>query len=196
MAQILPKHMYIILTIFAFSLFIEGESTEFATSLPPKSLHLKHEKLTHLHFYWHEIITGANQTKVTVAQAPPSNTTKIFFGAISVLDDALRVGHGENSTIVGRAQGMYAASDDTTYSILMALTFKFTEGIYNGSTLSILGRNQISLPVREVPIVGGTGVFRFARGYTNIKTYKFISEVIAIMEMNLYVYHYGDSEKY
>ncbi|XP_071688275.1 dirigent protein 2-like [Rutidosis leptorrhynchoides] len=194
MTQIHPKHMYIILAIFLFSLFIEGESNEFATSLPPKSLHLKNEKLTHLHFYWHEIINGDHPTKVTVVKAPPSNTTN-FFGAITVLDDALRVGPEENSTIVGRAQGMYAASDNTTYSISMDLSLKFTEGIYNGSTLSIMGRNQISLPM-EVPIVGGTGVFRFARGYTHIKTYKHVPEVFAIIDMNLYVYHYGDSEKY
>ncbi|KAH1040334.1 hypothetical protein J1N35_042077 [Gossypium stocksii] len=36
-------------------------------------------------------------------------------------------------------------------------------GKYNGSTLSVLGRNEVLSAVREMPIVGGSGVFRFAR---------------------------------
>ncbi|XP_071719690.1 dirigent protein 7-like [Rutidosis leptorrhynchoides] len=192
MAQILPKHIYIILTIFLFSLLIEGESEKFAKSLSPKLLHLKKEKLTHLHFYWHDIFSGEHPTKVTVVKTV-DNTTKTFFGAVSVLDDALRVGPGANSKIVGRAQGMYVASNQKNYSIVMAMSFEFTEGEYNGSTLSVLGSNLVALPKREVPIVGGSGLFRFSSGYAIIKTYKFIPTVFAIMEMDFYVLHYGDS---
>ncbi|XVE99856.1 hypothetical protein REPUB_Repub03eG0237600 [Reevesia pubescens] len=45
------------------------------------------------------------------------------------------------------------------------MSFAFIEGIYNGSSISIVGRNPVLNDVREMPIVGGSGVFRLARGY-------------------------------
>ena len=47
----------------------------------------------------------------------------------------------------------------------MVMNFAFMEGKYNGSNLSVLGRNRIFSEVREMPIVDGSGLFRFARGY-------------------------------
>ncbi|KAH1084375.1 hypothetical protein J1N35_024136 [Gossypium stocksii] len=47
----------------------------------------------------------------------------------------------------------------------MAYNFAFIEGKYNGSNLSVLGRNPVFSAVREMPVIGGSGVFRFARGY-------------------------------
>ena len=35
----------------------------------------------------------------------------------------------------------------------------------------MLGRDAILFTVREMPIVGGSSVFRFARGYTQARTY-------------------------
>ncbi|KAG5043440.1 hypothetical protein JHK87_007355 [Glycine soja] len=35
------------------------------------------------------------------------------------------------------------------------------------------GRNMVLSAVREMPIVGGSGAFRFARGYAQAKTYSF-----------------------
>jgi hypothetical protein len=50
----------------------------------------------------------------------------------------------------------------------MAMDFAFTDGIYNGSCISLLGKNSAVNPAREMPIVGGTGLFRLGRGYANI----------------------------
>ncbi|XP_071719285.1 dirigent protein 20-like [Rutidosis leptorrhynchoides] len=160
------------------SLLNEGESKQFAISLSPKSLHLKKEKLTHIHLYWHDVTGGDNITKVTVVKAV-DNTTNSFFGAVSVLDDALTFSPGLNSKIVGRAQGMHVAADQSNVTFVMAIIFKFTEGEYNGSTLSLLGRNHVfrHCPKRKMPIVGGSGVFRFSRGYAIMKTYKFVPNV-------------------
>ena len=72
----------------------------------------------------------------------------------------------------------------------MSLTYNFVDGIYNGSSLSILGINSIVNPVREYPVVGGTGVFRMARGYVLARTYLFDpSAGIVIIGYNVTVFH-------
>ncbi|XVF82222.1 hypothetical protein PTKIN_Ptkin16aG0027900 [Pterospermum kingtungense] len=94
-----------------------------------------------------------------------------------------------NSETVGRAQGVYAFASQSDFSLLMVLNFAFTEGKYNGSTLSVLGSNHVLSTVREMPIVGGSGVFRFAHGYAQARTYD-NSTVHTIVEYNVYVFHY------
>ncbi|QHO44622.1 hypothetical protein S83_018944 [Arachis hypogaea] len=65
------------------------------------------------------------------------------------------------------------------------------EGKYNGSTVSLLGRNAVFSGVREMSIVGGSGVFRFARGYAQAKTvWLNTTSGDAIVEYNVYVLHY------
>ncbi|KAL0909828.1 hypothetical protein M5K25_020728 [Dendrobium thyrsiflorum] len=87
------------------------------------------------------------------------------------MDDPLTEGPDMNSQIVGRAQGMYAATAQDEVGLLMAMNLAFTAGKFNGSVLSVLGRNQPLHPVREMPIVGGSGLFRFARGYALARTH-------------------------
>uniref|UniRef100_A0A5K0V253 Dirigent protein n=1 Tax=Nymphaea colorata TaxID=210225 RepID=A0A5K0V253_9MAGN len=71
---------------------------------------------------------------------------------------------------VGRCQGIYASEGQQSLALLMAMNVVFTDGRYNGSTLSIMGRNSVLGKVREIPVVGGTGAFRMARGYAIIRT--------------------------
>ncbi|WZY73896.1 hypothetical protein YC2023_006136 [Brassica napus] len=78
-----------------------------------------------------------------------------------------------SSNIIGYAQGMTASASQTELGLLMILHFVFTEREYNGSTISILGRNLVFENVREMPVVGGSGLFRFARGYAEGKTFNF-----------------------
>ncbi|OMO68857.1 Plant disease resistance response protein [Corchorus olitorius] len=125
-----------------------------------------------------------------VAQAPTTNATSPF-GAVVMIDDPLTVSPDINSKLVGRAQGIYALASQSEASLLMAYNFAFMEGKYNGSTLSILGRNSVFSPVRELPVVGGSGVFRFARGYAEAKTHTFeVTTGNAVVEYNVYVFHY------
>ncbi|KAK7836913.1 dirigent protein 7 [Quercus suber] len=51
------------------------------------------------------------------------------------------------------------------------MNFVFTTRKFNGSSLTILGRNAALQPLREMPIIGGTGAFRLARGFGTAKTY-------------------------
>uniref|UniRef100_M1BZH5 Dirigent protein n=2 Tax=Solanum tuberosum TaxID=4113 RepID=M1BZH5_SOLTU len=55
-----------------------------------------------------------------------------------MIDDPLTVGPEPNSTIVGRAQGIYGLADQNEDALLMTLNFVFTTGKYKGSTLSIM----------------------------------------------------------
>lgn len=73
----------------------------------------------------------------------------------------------------------------------MVLSFAFKTGKYNGSTISVLGRNIVFSKVREMPVVGGSGMFRFASGYVEARTKSFEYKTgEATVEYNCYVVHY------
>ena len=191
MAKTFPSTLLISFAIFFFSTYIKAETPVFSRNLSPSSLGLKREKLSHLHFYFHDILSGPKPTAVRVAQAAMTNTSSTSFGAVSVIDDALTMLPDNSSKVVGRAQGIYASASQSETGLLMVLNFAFVEGEYNGSTLSVLGRNTILSTVRELPIVGGSGVFRFARGYAHAKTYTFDTKTgDAVVEYNVYALHY------
>ena len=191
MAKIFSSTLLISYGIFFFSTYIKAETPVFSRNLSPSSLGLKREKLSHLHFYFHDILSGPKPSAVRVAQAAMTNTSSTLFGAVSVIDDALTMLPDNSSKVVGRAQGIYASASQSEIGLLMVLNFAFIEGEYNGSTLSVLGRNSILSTVRELPIVGGSGVFRFARGYAHAKTYTLDTKTgDAVVEYNVYALHY------
>ncbi|KAG7592681.1 Dirigent protein [Arabidopsis thaliana x Arabidopsis arenosa] len=148
----------------------------------------KPDKLTHLHFYFHDIISGDNPTSIRVAEAPGTNSSATVFGAVLVVDAPLTEGPELSSKEVGRAQGLYASTDMKTFGFSMVFNLAFTEGEFNGSTAAMYGRNQILLEDRELPIIGGTGAFRFARGYARPKTYKIV-DINAVVEYNVFIWH-------
>lgn len=184
----------IFIFIFIFSLLLGGESSSqqpFSRKVSKESLGLKHENLSHLHFYFHDTASGRQPSVVRVAASPTTNTSSTFFGRVSVSDDPLTVGPDPSSKQVGRAQGLYttAAIDDIV--LILVYTFVFTEGEFNGSSISILGRFDQTVAVNEMPIVGGSGVLRYARGYASPKiiSYNTTTED-AVTEYNVYVFHY------
>ncbi|XP_052176522.1 dirigent protein 22-like [Diospyros lotus] len=181
-----------IFAVFIFSLLAAGQSQEyFSRSLTQKKLGLKKEKLSHLHFYFHDIVSGRTPTAVRVAEAAVTNSSPTGFGAVVMMDDPLTVKPQLSSKQVGRAQGIYASAAMEELGFLMVLNFAFTEGKYNGSNLSVLGRNTVFSAVREMPVVGGSGVFRFARGYAEARTHWLnFTSGDAVVEYNVYVFHY------
>ncbi|CAK9162080.1 unnamed protein product [Ilex paraguariensis] len=57
--------------------------------------------------------------------------------------------------------------------------------------LTLLGQNPVEHPIREVPIVGGSGVFRLALGVAVFKTYFFnFSDFNSTVEVNVVAMHY------
>lgn len=150
---------------------------------------LQMEKHTRLHFYFHDIQSGQNPTAIRIVRPP--NKPVDSFGTTFITDDALTEKPEASSKLVGRAQGIYAFASQHDSVLLMVLNFAFIEGMYNGSTLSILGRNPFKNAMREMPIVGGSGVFRYARGYALARTFSFNPKTgDAVVQYNVSVLHY------
>ncbi|KAG1331112.1 Dirigent protein 22 [Cocos nucifera] len=105
-----------------------------------------------------------------------------------MIDNALTVGPKPNSKLVGRTQEFYALASNKEMGLLMSMSFAFFEGKYNGSTVTILGRNMVLSEVREMLVIGGSGLFRMAQprlGHSfNPKTGD------AVVEYNVFVMHY------
>ncbi|TVU51213.1 hypothetical protein EJB05_02623, partial [Eragrostis curvula] len=147
---------------------------------------------TQIKVYWHDVVSGPNPTSVPVAQAAVTNTSRTYFGMVVVIDNALTDGPDLNSSrLVGRAQGTYTSAGKDVLAFLMNMNFVFQGGKYNGSTVAVVfGRNEVFSDVREMAIVGGTGVFRLARGYAQARTQAFdLSTGDATVEYNLFIQH-------
>lgn len=159
--------------------------------LCPQSVHglkgNRTERITQLLFYMHDVTLGPNATAIPVA-APLGNSTVPGFGTVFVIDDALTEGPSPNSRLIGRAQGMYIADSLKDYSLMLLFTVVLKSGEHNGSTISIQGADRIDLPLREVSVVGGTGRFRFARGYAGIMTHS-LDATTAVLKLNVTVIH-------
>ncbi|XP_058734438.1 dirigent protein 22-like [Vicia villosa] len=166
------------------------DTFDFARPIDRKLLGLnKKEKLSHFKFYWHDILNGKNPSSVQILS--PSNNSSTYFGSINMIDNPLTLRPELSSKLVGKAQGFYASASQAEFGLLMAMNFAFVEGKYNGSTITILGRNPAMHKVREMPVVGGSGLFRFARGYAQASTYSFdMKSGNACVEYNVYVFHY------
>ncbi|KAK7401307.1 hypothetical protein VNO78_12681 [Psophocarpus tetragonolobus] len=121
------------------------------------------QKLTNLHFFYHDIRNKDHPTIVQIV-SPPNNVPN-GFGSTFVMDDVMTVDPELESKQIGRAQGLFGLTSLHGLDMFMLTNFAFTNGDYAGSTLSMVGRNPIAEQNREMSIVGGTGVFRFATGY-------------------------------
>ncbi|KAF5729300.1 dirigent protein 22-like isoform X1 [Tripterygium wilfordii] len=189
MASFFIQTLFILSSLFFSTIFITTTG-EFSKHSP--IIVQRMEKRTDLHFYFHDVVDGKNPTAMRIV-TPPSEAVG-GFGATFMADDPLTEGPEPTSKLVGRAQGVYALASQHEIGLLMVMTFAFVEGTSNGSTLSILGRNLIFDTVREMPVVGGTGLFRYAQGYALAKTVRLTETGNAVVEYNISVIHNGDSE--
>ncbi|XP_073305808.1 dirigent protein 22-like [Primulina huaijiensis] len=125
-----------------------------------------------IQFYVQDFVGGPRQSAWQVAQASITPTSPTNFGRLIVADSLLTVGTDLNSAPIGRGQGLIGYSDLNDPAVSSSINYVFTSGKYNGSTLSMFGRNPLSAAGdRELSIVGGTGVFRLARGIATVRTY-------------------------
>ncbi|TXG64806.1 hypothetical protein EZV62_011800 [Acer yangbiense] len=152
------------------------------------------EKVTHLHFFLHDILSGQNPSAVMVAR--PNRTddkSPTPFGSLFAFDDPLRTGPEPTSEVIGNAQGLYLSSsqDINQFTIMMYVDFAFTTGKFKGSSFGVFSRNPVVEPNREVAVVGGRGKFRLARGFAKVKTAHFNgSNGDAILDYKVTLFHY------
>ncbi|XP_074320759.1 dirigent protein 22-like [Silene latifolia] len=148
------------------------------------------DNLTHIQFYFHDYVTGPSPTALRIAQASSTAQSTSTFGALVMIDDPLTEGPDNSSKVIGYAQGMYGFADQKQLALLMTMNLVFSEGQFNGSTLSVMGRNSVMESVRELAVVGGSGLFRSATGYAQAKTVTFMdTNGATIVEYNVYVSH-------
>ncbi|KAL1544854.1 dirigent protein 22-like [Salvia divinorum] len=169
--------------LIIFSLFISTPNAN--------ARNLGIEKVARLHVYVHDFRAGGpNATVFTVANASITATSATGFGGVRVVDDLMTVGADINSADAGRVQGLTVSADLMVNAVAVNLNFVFASGKYNGSTVSIAGRNEVLRPARELPVIGGTGIFRLARGYAITSTYSFdVTKNYAVLEYKIYVVH-------
>ncbi|CAN1307700.1 Dirigent protein 23 [Linum perenne] len=75
-----------------------------------------------------------------------------------------------------------SGSNPTAKSVIQPISTSAT------SSLSIMGKNPAMDPTRELPVLGGTGLFRLARGYAELKTISLNSAGDAVVHYNVTVY--------
>ncbi|KAK2636933.1 hypothetical protein Ddye_031725 [Dipteronia dyeriana] len=184
----MPPSFTYTLCFILFSACLSTTNGDFCEEITEGITFTRFLKMSHLHFYFHDIVSGKNATAVRIAGPP--NSTAYGFGSTVMIDDPLTDGPDLTSKLVGRAQGMYAIASQRDISLLLVMNLAFLDGKYNGSSISILGRNPVFDDVREMPIVGGSGVFRSAHGYALAHTILFdYNTGDAIVEYNVYVTH-------
>lgn len=185
------KSSSISITIF-ISIISFATATRYYQSLSPTMLGFQEEKFTHLHFYFHDIVSGPKPSMVFVAEPNGKTKNALPFGTVVAMEDPLTAGPERDSKLVGKAQGIYISISQEEMGLMMVMTMAFSDGEFNGSTLNILGRNMImSEAVREMAIVGGTGAFRFVRGYAQAKFFSVdFTTGDAVVEYDVFAFHY------
>ncbi|CAA2982697.1 dirigent 22-like [Olea europaea subsp. europaea] len=184
--------VFYIFTIALLFSSISGElQNDFPAEVDAKMLGFRKEKLTHFRVYWHDILSGEKPTSIRIVNPPSNVPASSGFGLVNMIDNPLTIGPDLDSKMVGRAQGFYALASQEEIGLLMTMNFVFVEGKYNGSTITVMGRNAVFNKVREMPVIGGSGLFRFARGYVQARTHTLdLKTGDATVEYNVYVLSY------
>ncbi|XP_057769284.1 dirigent protein 22-like [Salvia miltiorrhiza] len=146
------------------------------------------EKVVKLTFYVQDLRVGnPNPIVYEVASASVTSSSPTSFGSVHVVDDLLTEKPAYGSRAVGRVQGLTTSADLSVNAVAINLNFYFTTGRFNGSTISVLGRNPVAEAQRELPVVGGTGAFRYARGYAvTSNTYNDAETHYSVLQYTIY----------
>ncbi|KAE8783861.1 dirigent protein 1-like [Hordeum vulgare] len=149
--------------------------------------------IIHLHFYMDDFYTGPNPTALRVVSGrslSPDNGTAPSprqFGDIVALNDPLTEGPDRGSARVGTAQGFAVRVSEGGVVSDLNLHLFLEAGEYSGSSVVVNGRVDLDLATRESVVVGGTGQFRFARGYMLSRDYEYDLANGGVVELDVYV---------
>ncbi|KAJ1432351.1 Dirigent protein [Sesbania bispinosa] len=107
-----------------------------------------------------------NQNNVQLQLGPDG--LGLGFGTITVIDDVLTSQPELGSQIIGKAQGVYVASSADGTRQMMAFTALFEGGEY-GDSLNFYGLYKIGSTMSQLSVIGGTGKFKNARGFAELR---------------------------
>uniref|UniRef100_A0A0E0F3N5 Dirigent protein n=1 Tax=Oryza meridionalis TaxID=40149 RepID=A0A0E0F3N5_9ORYZ len=159
---------------------------------------------THLHFYMHDAYTGPAPTAMRVvsgrsllddgdgnnndATSPPSSSSppRRQFGDVVALNSALTEGPSAGSARVGTAQGFAVRVSEGG---VVRLHVVLEAGEHRGSSVTAKGRIDMDAGEHESVVIGGTGRFRFARGYMVTKNYDYSLATGGVVEIDIYLQH-------
>ncbi|CAL5347552.1 unnamed protein product [Camellia sinensis] len=91
------------------------------------------------------------------------------FGTITVIDDILTLAPELGSQSLGKAQGVYVASSADGTTQMMAFTAMMEGGEY-GDSLNFFGVYKIGSTMSRLSITGGTGKFKNACGFAEMRS--------------------------
>ena len=151
------------------------------SSSPPSSLE----------FYMHNPgLFTSFPNSAGIQQAALKRSRKALKSSIITFDNKLTKGSDERSVEMGRAQGIRVVDEVGKGGPGLAFSWHFTASFLGGSngdgfngTLSFQGttHNFPSPAFSEITVTGGTGVFRFARGYATFHNF-YKEEEISTLE--------------
>jgi len=170
---------------------------------------------THLHFFMHDDYTGPRPTTARVVSGRsllptsssqggdgddnatatgPSALSRLLtsprqFGDVVVLNNALTEGPDGRSARVGTAQGFAVRMSEGGIVSHLTLHMVLDAGEHRGSSVTANGRIDMDAEVRESVVIGGTGKFRFARGYMLTRNYDYDLARGGIVEIDVSVQH-------
>ncbi|KAL3616354.1 hypothetical protein CASFOL_039744 [Castilleja foliolosa] len=174
--------------LYQTTAIIESDDKHKNTSKNRNKHKLLTQKLSHFTFYWHDKVSGLKPTSIPIITP---NISQTGFGMVTMIDNALTEGPDSTSKELGRAQGLYGQASLDNIKLIMMMNFVFTTGKYNGSSITIMGSNSVFDKVREMPVIGGSGLFRFAHGYAQARTNTFnLKTGDAVVKYDVYVMHY------
>ncbi|KAK9907032.1 hypothetical protein M0R45_002529 [Rubus argutus] len=113
-------------------------------------------------------IPNANGALPTVNGLGPDGLG-LGFGTITIIDDILTTAPELGSQNVGKAQGVYVASSADGSTQMMAFTAMIEGGEY-GDTLNFYGVFKIGSPMSHLSVTGGTGKFKSANGFAEVRS--------------------------
>lgn len=91
------------------------------------------------------------------------------FGTITVIDDVLTSLPELGSQALGKAQGVYIASSADSSTQMMTFTAVMEGGEY-GDSLNFFGVFKIGSTMSRLSITGGTGKFKHACGFGEVRS--------------------------
>ncbi|XP_010527489.1 PREDICTED: dirigent protein 16 [Tarenaya hassleriana] len=110
--------------------------------------------------------SGQNPNGIQTQLGPDG--LSLGFGTITVIDDIVTSGPDLGSQPLGKAQGVYVASSADGSTQMMAFTAMFEGGEYNDN-LNFYGVYRIGSAMSHLSVTGGTGRFKNACGFAEIR---------------------------